>query len=265
MKTNSNKRIDYGQILLGVFCCAVFSFMVVPTILSVPMSFSDTNYLVFPPKGFTMHWHHKFFTDHKWIDPTIFSLKLAVSTTVVSLIIGTLASLALVRGNLPGKRFLHLFFLSPMMVPLIVTAFAVYGIFAKFRLIGTLHGMVIGHTMIAVPYVILVITANLYRFDLSLELAARNLGASAFKTFIHITLPLIRPGIIAAGVFSFITSLDELILVLFLIGTTKMTLPLRMFTEIQFRIHPTVAAAATVFIVAAIGTIMALAFIEKKE
>jgi ABC-type spermidine/putrescine transport system permease subunit II len=150
-----------------------------------------------------------------------------------------------------------------MMVPLIVTAFAVYGVFAKFHLIGTLPGLVLAHTVICVPYAILVITANLYRFDLSMELAARNLGASAFKAFWHITLPIIRPGIIAAGIFCFIESLDELVLVLFLMGTTKFTLPLRMFSDIQFRITPTIAAAATVFIVAAIGTIIALSFIEK--
>jgi putative spermidine/putrescine transport system permease protein len=98
-----------------------------------------------------------------------------------------------------------------------------------------------------------------------MELAARNLGASAFKAFWHITLPLIRPGIIAAGIFCFIESLDELVLVLFLMGTTKLTLPLRMFSNIQFSITPTVAAASTVFIVVAIGTIIALSFIEKKE
>jgi ABC-type spermidine/putrescine transport system permease subunit II len=184
---------------------------------------------------------------------------------MVSLIIGTMASLAMVRGMIPGKRILHLFFLSPMMIPLIVTAFAVYGVFASLHLIGTLTGMVLAHTIICVPYVILVVTANLYRFDMSLELAARNLGAGALRTFRHVTLPLIKPGIIAAGVFCFIESLDELVLVLFLIGTTKMTLPLRMFSEIEFRIAPTVAAASTVFIVAAIGTIMALSFIEKKE
>ncbi len=250
---------------LGIFAGMVLVFLVIPTIIVVPMSFTETHYLAFPPEGFSLQWHKEFFTDKRWVEPTVFSLKLASLTTIVSLIIGTMASLALVRGIIPGKRVVHLFFLSPMMVPLIVTAFAVYGMFANFRLIGTLPGLVIAHTIIGVPYAILVITANLYRFDASLELAARNLGASAFKTFMSVTLPLIKPGIIAAGVFCFIESLDELVLVLFLVGTTKMTLPLRMFSEITFRIAPTVAAASTVFIVAAIGTIIALSFIEKKE
>ena len=261
----NQRRTEYGKIFIGIFAGAVFTFLVVPTILSVPMSFSDTNYLVFPPKGLTLKWHHTFFTDEKWVAPTLFSLKLASITTGVSLIIGTMGSLAMVRGVLPGKRIFHIFFLSPMMTPLIVTAFAVYGLFASLRLIGTLPGLVLAHTIICVPYVILVVTANLYRFDLSMELAARNLGASALRTFMHVTLPIIRPGIIAAGIFCFIESLDELVLVLFLMGTTKMTLPLRMFSNIQFRINPTVAAASTVFIVAAIGTIIALSFIGRKE
>jgi ABC-type spermidine/putrescine transport system permease subunit II len=260
---NQQENINLGKIFLGFIVGSIFAFLVIPTILAVPMSFTETRYLVFPPQGFSLQWHHQFFTDSKWMEPTIFSLKLAGCTTFVSLVIGTMASLAMVRGILPGKRILNLFFLSPMMIPLIVTAFAVYGIFADLRLIGTLTGMVVAHTVICVPYVILVVTANLYRFDLSLELAARNLGASALKTFMYVTLPLIKPGIIAAGVFCFIESLDELVLVLFLIGTTKMTLPLRMFSEIEFRISPTVAAASTVFIIAAIGTIIALSFIER--
>jgi len=203
---------DYGRIILGCFVAAVFVFLVIPTILAVPMSFSTTKYLVFPPKGFTLYWHQKFFTDHRWTAATLFSLKLAFIATAVSLVIGTLASLALVRGILPGKRLLHLFFFFFLMIPVIVTAFAVYGIFARLHLIGTLVGMVIAHTIICVPYVILVVTANLYRFDISLEMASRNLGADAFRTFMYITLPLIKPGIIASGVFCFIESLDELLL-----------------------------------------------------
>jgi len=259
------QHLTIGKLLMGILTASIFAFLVIPTILAVPMSFTETRYLAFPPAGFSMQWYYQFFSDRKWIDPTILSLKLASITTVVSLVLGTMASLALVRGVLPKKRVFHFFFLSPMMIPLIVTAFAVYGMFANFHLIGKLPGLVIAHTIIGVPYVVLVITANLYRFDTSLELAARNLGANAFKTFMYITLPLIKPGIIAAGIFCFIESLDELVLVLFLIGTTKLTLPLRMFSEIEFRITPTVAAASTVFIVAAIGTIIALSFIEHKE
>ena len=254
-----------GRIFLTIFVTLTFIFLMLPTLLAVPMSFSDTQFLVFPPEGFTLGWYENFFTNERWTGPAILSLKLAAITTLVSLVLGIMASLALVRGKLPGKRVLHIFILSPMMTPLIVTGFAVYGVFARFHLIGTTLGMVIAHITICVPYVILVVTANLYRFDLSLERAARNLGAGPIRTFYHVTLPVILPGVLAGAIFSFIESLDELVLVLFLIGTKKMTLPLRMFSEIQFRINPTVAAASTVLIIAAIGTVMATALIQKND
>ena len=254
-----------GRIGLAVFVALIFIFLLLPTILVIPMSFSDTKFLTFPPEGFTLGWYESFFTNDRWTAPTWLSLELAAIVTVASLVIGIMASLALVRGKLPGKRALHIFILSPMMTPLIVTGFAVYGVYAKMHLIGTTLGMVIAHIIICVPYVILVVTANLYRFDLSLERAARNLGAGPIRTFFYVTLPIILPGVLAGAIFSFIESLDELVLVLFLIGTKKMTLPLRMFSEIQFRINPTVAAASTVFIVVAVGTVLAMAVIQKKE
>jgi ABC-type spermidine/putrescine transport system permease subunit II len=256
-------RMGYWKIFVGFFVAIVSVFLVLPSVLAIPMSFSDTTYLVFPPKGFSVHWYHTFFTNPNWIHSTLFSVRLALITTLVSLIVGIMASFAIVRGTLPGKEIIHLFIISPMMIPIIITAFAVYGLYAKLRLIGTTTGLVIAHTILCVPYVILVITANLYRFDQSLEMAARNLGANALKTFLHINLPLIKPGIIAAGVFSFVSSLDDLVLAMFLIGTSKMTLPLQMFTEIQMRVNPVVAAASTIFVVVAIGNILVLSFIRR--
>jgi ABC-type spermidine/putrescine transport system permease subunit II len=258
----NQRHREYGKIFMGIFVIAVLFLIIVPTILSVPMSFGDTEYLSFPTKGFTLKWYHQFLTDKDWIGPTLFSLQLALITTAVCLIIGTMASLAIVRGTFPGKRILHVFFLFPLMTPIIVTGVAIYDLFATFHLIGTLAGLVIAHSVISVPYVILVVTANLYRFDLSVDLAARNLGANAFQAFMYVTLPIIKPGIIASGIFCFIQSLDDLVLVLFLMGTTKMTLPLRMFSNIQFHISPIVAAASTVFIVAAAGTVIALSFTQ---
>jgi ABC-type spermidine/putrescine transport system permease subunit II len=254
---------SWWKIFVGFFVAIVTAFLVLPSILAIPMSISDTTYLVFPPKGFSMHWYHTFFTDPNWIHSTLFSVKLALITTLVSLVVGIMASFAIVRGTLPGKEIIHIFIISPMMIPIIITAFAVYGLYAKLHLIGTTTGLVIAHTILCVPYVILVITANLYRFDQSLEMAARNLGANALKTFLHVNLPLIKPGIIAAGVFSFISSLDDLVLAMFLIGTSKMTLPLQMFTEIQMRVNPVVAAASTIFVVVAIGNILVLSFVRR--
>jgi len=255
--------INWGKIVLSLFAGMIFAFLVIPSLMAVPMSFTGTRYLIFPPKGFTLNWYHIFLTNEQWVMPTLFSLRVAIITTFVSLILGSMASLALVRGTLPGRRILNVFFISPMMIPVIITAFAVYGLYAKFRLIGSTMGMVLAHSILCVPFVILVVTANLYRFDISLEMAARNLGANAIKAFLFVTLPLIKPGIIAAGIFCFITSLDDLVLAMFLIGTRRMTLPIRIFSQIQFRITPVVAAASSVFIVAAIVIVVILAFIRQ--
>jgi mannopine transport system permease protein len=255
---DASSRISCGRILLTAFASAVFAFLLLPSIMAIPMSFTETEFLVFPPVGFSSKWYSAFLTDDRWVEPTLFSLKLAAATTLISLILGTLASLALVRGNLPFKQGLNLFLISPMMIPIIIIAFAVYGLYAKFRLIGTFHGMVIAHTILCCPFVLLIINANLYRFDINLERAARNLGANAVKTFLFVTLPLIKPGMISAAVFCFITSMDELVLAMFLIGTKRMNLPMRIFTQIQFRIDPVVAAASTFFIAASIAIVVML-------
>ena len=251
-------RTNYGKVLLGVFAALVFAFLVLPSLLTIPMSISNTRYLVFPPKGFTLAWYDSFLSQEEWVKPILFSLRVAVLTTVVSLIIGIMASLALVRGSLPCKNLFGLFVISPIMIPVIIIAFAVYGIYAKLHLIGSTMGIVMAHTILSTPFVILVINANLYRFDTSLEMAARNLGANAINTFRHVTLPLIKPGIIAAAVFAFITSLDELVLSMFLLGTRRITLPMKIFSQIQFRVDPVVAAASTVFIVVAFAVVIVL-------
>jgi ABC-type spermidine/putrescine transport system permease subunit II len=257
--------VNYPKILLGVFAGVIFTFLVVPSVITVPMSFSNTRFLVFPPKGFTLTWYSQFLIDEEWVGPTLFSLKLAICTTLVSLILGFMASLALVRGSLPGRKFLNILFISPIMIPVIIIAFAVYGIYAKLNLIGSTVGLVLAHAIYTTPFVILVISANLYRFDITLEMAARNLGASAFKTYLFITLPVIKTGIITAGIFCFIMSFDELVLAMFLIGTKRLTLPIKMFSQLQFRIDPVVAAASTVFIMAAFAIILGLGFLRRER
>ena len=258
-------KAGYGKTALGVFVSIMFAFMILPSLMTIPMSFSDTKYLVFPPKGFTLKWFYTFITDETWLDPALLSLKLAIMVTLLSVTLGTLASMALVRGKLPFKKTVSIFLISPMMIPGIIIAFAVYGLYAKLRLIGSLFGLVLAHTVIATPFVILIINASLYRFDINLERAARNLGANALKTFFFVTLPLIKPGMISAVVFAFITSMDEVVLTLFLIGTKQKTLPIKIFTQIQWFIDPMVAAASTLFIAASIFVVITLGLLQKGE
>lgn len=259
------KRVRIRHVGLWFFCLAVLVFLILPTIIVIPMSFTTTKWLVFPPQGFTWDWYYKFFNDETWINSTLFSLELAALATLVSLVIGTMAALAMTRGSLPFKNLLRLFFLSPLMTPIIAIAYAAYGVFVSLKLIGTTTGMVLAHSIICVPYVVLVISANLFRMDANLELAARNLGATTVGAFRYVTLPLIKPGILSAGIFCFIESLDEMVLALFLVGHTKMTLPLRIFSDIQFRISPVVASASTIFIAAAVATLVFETLSKKQE
>ena len=151
------------------------------------------------------------------------------------------------------------------MIPVIVIAFAVYGVYAKLGLTGTVLGLVLAHSIYTTPFVILIISANLYRFDMSLELASRNLGANALRTYFHITFPLIKPGIISAGIFCFIMSMDELVIAMFLVGTRKVHLPIMMYSQLNYRLDPVVATASTIFILASIAVVIGLSFFQYRK
>ena len=261
----AKQEINIGFILLTIFVILVAIFLIVPSFMAIPMSVSDSRYLVFPPEGFTLHWYKDFLQDKMWIGATLLTLKVASITTVVSLLCGIMASLSLVKGVLPGKKILNILFISPIMIPVIVIAFTVYSMYAKLGLTGTTFGLVIAHTIYTIPFVILIISANLYRFDTSLELASRNLGANALKTYLYITFPIIKPGIISAGIFCFTMSMDELVIAMFLVGTRKVTLPMMMYAQLKYRLDPVVATASTIFIVLSIGVVIGLSYLNRRR
>ena len=177
---------------------------------------------------------------------------IAVFTTLVSTVLGTMTALGLVRGRFPGRQLATAIFLTPMVVPVIVTAVAIYGLYAKLRLVGTLSGMVMAHTVLALPFVIINVSAVLQGVDWRLEQAARSLGASPMRALALVTVPLIRPGIVAGALFAFVTSFDDLVVALFVSGTRAVTLPVRMWAGIQFELNPTVAAVSAMLIAVSI-------------
>ncbi len=226
----------------------VLVFLMLPTLIIVPMSLSPENVLHFPPPGLSLRWYRAFFTDPDWVAATLFSVQIAVLTTVASVAVGTAAAMALVRGRLPGRSVIEALLLSPLIVPHIVVAIAVYLQFAPLGLTGTVPGFVLIHTALAVPYVVLVVSAGLQRLPPSLELAGLNLGASRLTCFRRITLPLILPAVLAGGVFAFLASFDETIVSFFISGTEHKTVTRKMFEDIEFNLSPVIAAASTVFI-----------------
>lgn len=233
---------------LYVFCALVFLFLMAPLIVVFPISFSSSPYLQFPPPGWSLRWYIAYIEDPAWIDATIRSLKVAVATTVLSTVLGTLLAFGIVRGRYPGRSLLNQFALLPLIVPVIVYSIAVYGLFAQFRLIGDWQAIVLGHTVHAIPFVLILVAAALRTYDESYELAAMSLGASRLKAIWRVTLPQIRPALISAMFLAFISSFDELVVAMFL-GGSNMTLPKKMFDNIVNAIDPTIAAVSVLQII----------------
>lgn len=229
--------------LLGLYCALVFVFLIAPLFVVFPISFSAARYLTFPPPGFSWQWYESYLNDPAWIQATVTSIKVALGTTVLATLLGTLAAFSLVRGHYPGRAWVDRLVAAPIIVPNIIIAVALYGVFARFRLIGEWYGVMLGHTIYAIPFVVLVVGAALRTFDANQEQAAMGLGASRLGAVWRITLPQIRPSIVSAAFLAFITSFDELIIALFTSGTNA-TLPKKMFENIIFEIDPTIAAVS---------------------
>ena len=236
--------------ILGAGCVvgAVLFFLVLPTLLIVPMALNNGTYIRFPPGGLTLKWYRAFFSDPAWMASTLFSLKIAAATTITATLVGTMASIAIVRGSLPFKGTLQGLALGPMVIPHIILGVALYLVFAPLRLTGSVLGFLIAHTVLAVPYVVIAVTASLQRFDVTLELAALNCGASRLQAFVHVVLPNISAGVAAAGVFAFVASFDEATVAFFISDTGGTAIGRKMFEDIDFNLTPVIAAASTVIV-----------------
>lgn len=230
--------------LLGIGL--ILFFLVLPTLIVIPMSVGTSPYIEFPPQGFTFKWYQQYVSDPDWMAATWFSVRIAVATTLSATVIGTLAAVALVRGRLPGKEFLQALTLAPLIVPHIVIAVALYLFFAPLGLVGNFYGFVIAHSMLAVPYVVITVGAALQRFDANLELAALNCGATRIQAFFHVVLPNIWTGVAAGAVFAFLASFDEATVAFFISGIEGKTITRKMFEDIDFNLTPVIAAVSTI-------------------
>jgi putative spermidine/putrescine transport system permease protein len=239
----------FARRVLGVFCAGVVLFLMAPTLVLIPMSFSSGRTLAFPPPGFSFRWYENLFGDPSWRLAAETSLEVALLTAVLATLLGTPAAFALVRGRFRGRTLMNAVVLSPMIVPLIVIAIGMYAVFARWNLLGSITGLVIGHTALALPFVVINVAASLRTMDRDLEAASLNLGAGPLRTFWYVTLPVILPGVLAGALFAFITSWDEVVVAIFLTNPLVNTLPALMWEEVNTQIDPTVAAAANVLTV----------------
>ena len=236
------------RVLLYVWCGLVFFFLMAPLIVVFPISFSSSAYLQFPPPGWSMRWYEAYINDSTWVGSTLRSLKIAGFTTVLSVILGTLLSFSLVRGRYPGKSWVNQISILPLIIPTIIYSIAVYGLFSQWKLIGHWQAIVLAHTVHAIPFVVIIVSAALRTYDINYEHAAMNLGASRATAIWRITLPQIRPSLVSATFLAFISSFDELVIAMFL-GGSNMTLPKKIFDNIMNEIDPTIAAVSVIQIV----------------
>lgn len=227
---------------------AVALFLLLPILFIVALSFGNSQWLIFPPPGWTLDWYRQLLTDAGWLDSLMTSAKLAVIVTALSVLIGFLASLALVRGKFRGRAAVQAFFLTPMVLPVVVLAVALYAFVLRIGLDGTMTGFVIGHLIIALPFSIISISNSLSSFDTALEDAALICGASPLEVKLRVTIPAIRLGLFAAAIFSFLASWDEVVVSIFMSSPTLQTLPVRIWATLRQDLTPVVAAASSLLV-----------------
>ncbi|KIC08595.1 hypothetical protein RA19_19280 [Leisingera sp. ANG-M1] len=253
-----------GKALLYLIVALVLFFLAVPNFIVAPISFSPTSVLEFPPRGFSLKWYDKYFTQPGWLAATFTSFYVAFLTVIVSLAVGSAAAYGIVRGDFPGKRLLNSFFLFPIIIPSLLTAIAIFRLFSYLGWTGTTFGFVLGHSVLAVPFVITIMTASFRGIDVSVENAARNLGANRIRTVLHVTVPMAMPGFLSAGLFAFLVSFDELLIALFLSSPRVSTLPKRLWEGIQLEIDPSLAAVSTILVLISLAVLVAAGLIKRK-
>ncbi len=237
---------------------AILVFLLAPVALVLLFALNPEPFIAFPPSGVSLRWYAKFLHDRELMEAFGFSLELAAATVVIAGTIGAAAALALARGHLPGRGALTAMFLSPLVLPALLTGFALFQLVMVLGIGRSTAVLLAGHVVVAVPYVIRTVLAVLAQTDRSIEEAARGLGAGPGRVFREVTLPAIRPGIVAGGLFAFITSFDQFPVSLFLVAPGRETLPIAMFNYLRFDFDGTIAAASTVSIALAIGLVLAI-------
>lgn len=250
---------------LGVFAAFVVAWLILPTLVMVPMAFNAAPSFNFPPQGFSLRWFENFFTDPAWLRALSASVGVALLTTVFATSIGTAAALGLAKLQFKGKAALENYFLTPLIVPGIVLAIGLYSVFLRFGLLGTIAGFVAAHTVLALPLVIMNVAASFQGLDDRVQHAAASLGANPVVTFFSVTLPLIAPGVAAGALFAFVTSFDEVILSLFIQSPAMQTLPVKIYRSVTQDTDPTVAAVAVLMMTISVVLILVTQFFSRKK
>ncbi len=254
-----------------VLCALIFFFLIFPIAVIVPLSFNALPYFTFTPEmlsfdpaGYSLQWYEDFFTSLNWRAAVKNSFIIAICSTLLATLLGTLAALGLSRSYIPFRAALMAVLISPMIVPLIISAAAMFFFYSSINLQGTYIGVILAHAALATPFVVITVTATLVGFDHSLIRASASLGATPTTTFFKVIVPLILPGVISGALFAFITSFDEVVVVLFVGSYNQHTIPWQMFSGIRERISPTILAVATILVAISILLLLTVEILRRR-
>jgi putative spermidine/putrescine transport system permease protein len=269
--STSQQVLWHNLFRIGI-CGVIFFFLVAPIIIIIPLSFNAVDFFTFTkkmlmldPEGYSLKHYRDFFTNPAWTDAVKNSFLIAPAATLLATGFGTLAAIGLSQPHVPFRRAIMAILISPMIVPLIISAAGMYFFYSRIGIQGTYFGVVLAHAALGTPFVIITVTATLVGFDNSLTRAAANMGANPVTTFFRVQMPLIIPGVVSGALFAFITSFDEVVVVLFLGSAAQKTLPWQMFTGLREQISPTILAAATVMVVISIALLTVLELLRRRS
>jgi putative spermidine/putrescine transport system permease protein len=250
---------------LRVFVAVVLLFLISPILAVMPLSFNSESFFTYPMPGYSLKWYEDFFFNPRWTGAVKMSFLVAIATTILATALGTLAALGLARANFPSKSTIMAILISPMIVPVIISAVGMFKFYAQLNLAGTRIGIILAHTALATPFVVITVTATLSSFDKTLMRAGASCGAPPHTVFFKVVMPLILPGMISGALFAFVTSFDEVVVVLFLASPEDRTLPLQMFSGIREMISPTITAAATVLVLISTALLITVEMLRRRS
>lgn len=255
-----------------VICGFILFFLIAPILTIIPLSFNAQDFftftpemLAFKPEGYSLKHYEDFFTNGDWQQALKNSFLIAPAATILSTALGTLAAIGLSQSHVPFRRAIMAILISPMIVPLIISAAGMYFFYSRIGLQGTYWGVVLAHAALGTPFVIITVTATMVGFDRSLTRAAASMGADPVTTFFKVQMPLIIPGVVSGALFAFITSFDEVVVVLFLGSAGQKTLPWQMFTGLREQISPTILAVATIMVAISIALLTVLELLRRRS
>ncbi len=253
-------------------CVLILLFLILPILVVIPLSFNATNFFTFTPEmlaldpaGFSLRHYRDFFTNPDWQNALWNSVRIAPVATLISVVLGTLAAVGLSQPHVPFRGVIMAILISPMIVPLIISAAGMYFFYSRLGLQGTYLGVVLAHAVLGIPFVIITVTATLVGFDRSLVRAAANLGADPVTTFFKVQMPLILPGVISGALFAFITSFDEVVVVLFVGSASQKTLTWQMFIGLREQVSPTILAVATILVTISVLLLTTLELLRRRS